>query len=113
MYRYKLTRTIGRGAYGTVWLGEGARDDGPPMDVAIKVINRKRFFSTWVSDKELGHMSSPKGMKLLEQRLLEAGECVSGEFGAWLRISFENHPFLTPLIDCFSDKNNFYFAMVN
>jgi len=113
MYRYKLTRTVGRGANGTVWLGEGARDDGPPMDVAIKVINRKRFFSTWASDKELRQMSTGEGMKTLEQRLLEAGGWISGEFSAWLRITFENHPFLTPLIDCFSDKNNFYFVMVH
>lgn len=113
MYKYKLTRTVGRGANGTVWLGEGARDDAPPMDVAIKVINRKRFFSTWASDKELRQMSTKEGMKILEQRLLEAGGWISGEFSAWLRITFENHPFLTPLIDCFSDKNNFYFAMVH
>ncbi|KAL4081467.1 hypothetical protein V8B97DRAFT_2020251 [Scleroderma yunnanense] len=111
MYKYKFTGTIGRGGNGTVWFGEGMRDDGPPMDVAIKVINRKRFFSTWASDKEFRQMSSVKGKVVLEQRLLEAGGCISTEFSAWLRITFENHPFLTPLIDCFSDEKNVYFAM--
>lgn len=111
MYRYKFTRPIGRGANGTVWFGEGTRDDGPAMDVAAKVINRQAFFSTFVSDKDLAQISTAKGKQYLEDRAVYAADCVHNEFGAWLAATYECHPFLTPLIDCFSDDKNIYFIM--
>ncbi|KAI6166208.1 kinase-like domain-containing protein [Pisolithus thermaeus] len=111
MYRYKFTRPIGSGANGTVWFGEGTRDDGPAMDVAAKVINRQAFFSTFVSDKDLAQMSSAKGKRCLDEKAVYAGNCIHSEFDAWLAATYECHPFLTPLIDCFSDDKNIYFIM--
>lgn len=111
MYRYKFTRPVGSGANGTVWFGEGTRDDGPAMDVAAKVINRQAFFSTFVSDKDLAQISTAKGKKYLDEKAVYAGNCVHNEFDAWLAATYECHPFLTPLIDCFSDDKNIYFIM--
>ncbi|KAI6034554.1 kinase-like domain-containing protein [Pisolithus microcarpus] len=102
MYRYKFTRPVGSGANGTVWFGEGTRDDGPAMDVAAKVINRP---------SDLAQISTAKGKKYLDEKAVYAGNCVHNEFDAWLAATYECHPFLTPLIDCFSDDKNIYFIM--
>ncbi|KAI6024483.1 hypothetical protein EDC04DRAFT_3143255 [Pisolithus marmoratus] len=111
MYRYKFTRPVGAEQMALCGLARAPETMGLRWTSPLKSLIDKTSSALSYQTRTWREYRPAKGKKYLEERAVYAGSCAHNEFDAWLAVTYECHPFLTPLIDCFSDDKNIYFIM--